>query len=221
MPAAAASLTRSATTNGATPAASALDSPMAVRPNVARTAEPQRAAGVDHDEAGDHRENRREVAAIEAALGEVAGHERRERIRHQVAAGRPEQPPGARRQRRRRREHRQAGDAGREVQHLARRAEPRAEREAASSTTIGWNVNGTCVNGSGTLICAAAAVSAAKNSTATARAASDGAGLAARRDRLDERGRSDRRHRRNCIPAASALPPEDQQVLIGQVAGAP
>ena len=32
-----------------------------------------------------------------------------------------------------------------------------------SSTTIGWNVNGTDVNGSGTLICAAAAVSAATN----------------------------------------------------------
>ena len=39
-----------------------------------------------------------------------------------------------------------------------------------SSTTVGWNVNGTCVKGSGTLICAAAAVRAAKNSTATARA---------------------------------------------------
>ena len=36
----------------------------------------------------------------------------------------------------------------------------------ASSTTIGWNVNGTGVNGSGTLICAAAAVSTIMNSVA-------------------------------------------------------
>ncbi len=34
-----------------------------------------------------------------------------------------------------------------------------------SSTTIGWNVKGTDVNGRGTLNCAAAAVSAATNTT--------------------------------------------------------
>ena len=35
---------------------------------------------------------------------------------------------------------------------------------APSSTTIGWNVNGTGVNGSGMLICAAMAVSTVTNS---------------------------------------------------------
>ena len=49
----------------------------------------------------------REVAAIESALGEPAGDERGERIGHQVAAGRAEQPRGALRQQRRRGEHRQ------------------------------------------------------------------------------------------------------------------
>src|ERR1051326_4553445 len=49
------------------------------------------------------------------------------------------------------------------------RREPSAM--APSRTIIGWNVNGTGVNGSGTLICAAAAVSAATNATAPARSA--------------------------------------------------
>src|SRR5438067_4278494 len=47
-------------------------------------------------------------------------------------------------------------------------AEPRRDPSAAAptSTTIGWNVNGTGVNGSGMLICAAIAVSTATNTTA-------------------------------------------------------
>jgi hypothetical protein len=40
---------------------------------------------------------------------------------------------------------------------------------APSSTIIGWNVNGTGVNGSGMLICAAMAVSTVTNATAPAR----------------------------------------------------
>ena len=48
---------------------------------------------------------------------------------------------------------------------------PSREPSAAppSSTTIGCSVNGTGVNGSGMLICAAAAVSAVTNSTAATR----------------------------------------------------
>jgi hypothetical protein len=40
-----------------------------------------------------------------------------------------------------------------------------------SSTTIGWNVKGTGVNGSGRLICAAITVSTVTNATAPARSA--------------------------------------------------
>lgn len=47
--------------------------------------------------------------------------------------------------------------------------EPRTA--APSSTTIGWKVNGTGVNGSGMLICAAIAVSTVTNATAPARSA--------------------------------------------------
>lgn len=42
---------------------------------------------------------------------------------------------------------------------------------APTSTTIGWNVNGTGVNGSGMLICAAIAVSTVMKTTAPARSA--------------------------------------------------
>ena len=39
---------------------------------------------------------------------------------------------------------------------------------APTSTTIGWNVNGTGVNGSGMVICAAITVSTVTNATAPA-----------------------------------------------------
>jgi len=42
---------------------------------------------------------------------------------------------------------------------------------AETSTTIGWNVKGTGVNGSGMLICAAMAVRTVANATAPARSA--------------------------------------------------
>ncbi len=42
---------------------------------------------------------------------------------------------------------------------------------APTSTTIAWNVSGTGVNGSGTLICADVAVSTVTNATAAVRSA--------------------------------------------------
>src|SRR5688572_26858676 len=49
-----------------------------------------------------------------------------------------------------------------------------------TSTTIGWNVNGTCVKGSGKLICAAAAVSTVMNSSEPTRIARPSAESATR-----------------------------------------
>ena len=94
------------------------------------------------------------------ARGQPAASQRGSRVRHQVAASRAEQAGRALRQRRRCGEHRKAGETSRQVQELAAGAEPRARATRAPSSTItGWNVNGTGVNGSGTLSCDAAAVS--------------------------------------------------------------
>src|SRR5688572_21476344 len=62
-----------------------------------------------------------------------------------------------------------------------------------TSTTIGWKVNGTCVNGSGKLICAADAVSTS-------------------RDDVHQSGRVCCVHKGDCI----ALPANNQQVLEWQ-----
>ena len=64
--------------------------------------EPCRAACVDDHQAGQHGEDRCEITAVEAALGEISGHERRDWIRHQIAAGRAQKPqrPGRKRRRR-------------------------------------------------------------------------------------------------------------------------
>ena len=102
--------------------------------------------------------DRRQVAAIEAALGEPAGHERGERIAQQVAAGRAEQAQRPLRQHRRGGEDRQAGDAGEQIERPGRMPSREPSAAPPSSTTIGCSVNGTGVNGSGTLTCAAAAV---------------------------------------------------------------
>ena len=131
--------------------------------------------------------DRRQVAAIEAALGEPAGDERGERVAHEVAAGRPEQAREALRQNRRRGEHRQAGDAE-QRDSSTWLVMPSREPSAAppSSTTIGCSVNGTGVNGSGMLTCAAAAVSAVTNSTAATRTG-DRTGRPARATCLQQR----------------------------------
>ena len=50
-----------------------------------------------------------------------------------------------------------------QIEHLARMPSRAPSAAPPSSTTIGWNVNGTGVNGSGMLICAAAAVSTVTN----------------------------------------------------------
>ncbi len=133
MPAAASSLTASATTNGATPVITAACRPMAVFCAPTRANRPSQVVphGVDHQQAGGHRHHGRQVAAVEAALGEVADEERGERVRHQVAAGRPEQAQRAGRQRHRRGEHRQAGDTGGQVEQLAARTQPGAEHQSA------------------------------------------------------------------------------------------
>ena len=66
--------------------------------------------------AGAHRDDRRQIAAIETALREVAGDKRGEGIAHEIAAGRAEQAREALREHRRRGEHRKAGEAEREIQ---------------------------------------------------------------------------------------------------------
>ena len=58
-----------------------------------------------------HREDRREIAPIEAALREGASDERGERIAHEVAARGPEEAQRALRQHRGRGEHREPCDA--------------------------------------------------------------------------------------------------------------
>ena len=75
--------------NGTKPVASAPDNPMR-RPR--RDRQPENAAREHDREAADHRGDRADVAAIEAALREPAGGERGEGIGHQVAAGWTEKP---------------------------------------------------------------------------------------------------------------------------------
>ena len=82
-------------------------------------------------QAREHREHRRDIAAIEPTLREQAGDEGGQRIRHQVATGWSEHAKRAGRQRGGGRKHRQAGDAGREIENLADRAEPRPEDETS------------------------------------------------------------------------------------------
>jgi hypothetical protein len=65
-----------------------------------------------------------EIAPVEASLGEVARDKGRQRICHQIAAGRSEQAKRSRWQRRRCGKHRQTGNASGEIQDLARGAEP-------------------------------------------------------------------------------------------------
>ena len=120
----------------------------------------------------DHREHRGRIAPVEAALREVAGDERGERIAHEVAAGRTEQ-----------RGRSPAGESATRRTPAARRGRsrgrgsgcvmPRRAPSAAppSSTTIGCSVNGTGVNGSGMLTCAATIVRTVTNSTAATRIA--------------------------------------------------
>src|SRR5262245_23973308 len=86
---------------------------------------PRDAGREDDRKAREHREERADIPAIETALGEPAGDERRERIRHQISAGRSEQSERAGRQRRRRRKYRQSCDSCGEIENLTRGSEPR------------------------------------------------------------------------------------------------
>ena len=125
--------TRSASTNGNTPARSA--APSSTERTCASHSTPPAKMTVSPAEHGD---DRGEIAPIETARRQPARETRGRWVGHQVAARRAEQPRAALRQRRRRGENRKAGDAGRKVQQLARRAEPRPQQRAhPSSTTTG------------------------------------------------------------------------------------
>jgi hypothetical protein len=84
---------------------------------------PQRAADVHDHQTGEHRDDRREITAIEPALGKITGQKRGERIREQIAACRAEQAKCARRKRRRCGKDGESGHAGEQIQQLARQSE--------------------------------------------------------------------------------------------------
>ena len=121
--------------NGKKPAASAAENP---RGGCTNSASHDDAARKDHRQPAGHREDSRDVAAIESTLGQPAGDERRKGIGHQISAGRPEQPAEALRQHRRSCKHREAQQfraRGKESDSASQAAHPGLRRR--SSTTIG------------------------------------------------------------------------------------
>ena len=82
-------------------------------------------------QAGCHGDDRRQIPAVEATLGEPPGNERGQRIGHQKAACRTEQAEEPLREHGARGKDRQPGDTGQQVNHLAGHPEPGAERGTA------------------------------------------------------------------------------------------
>src|SRR3954469_20993893 len=93
--------------------------------------EPDHSAAKNKRKAARHREQGREVAAIQSSLGEPPRNESSKRIRHQIAAGWSHQSKRALRKHGRRGEDRQPDDAEKQVDNLRRHAESCAKHGAS------------------------------------------------------------------------------------------